>query len=124
MYWDKKDNSIVEHYPNPFSPEKSYDATVLNSAEVKAVQMVIDSYVEENNELKKEIHRQVWEAQDSQHAIETPTVFIAKYTLRDDYGDFDCEEVFQKEEDAINYVMEKRDKEGVTDISVLCRKVN
>ena len=124
MYWDKKDNSIVEHYPNPFSPEKSYDATVLNSAEVKAVQMVIDSYVKENNELKKEIHRQVWEAQDSQHAIDTPTVFIAKYTLRDDYGDFDCEEVFQKEEDAINYVMEKRDKEGVTDISVLCRKVN
>lgn len=124
MYWDKKDNSIVEHYPNPFSPEKSYDATVLNSAEVKAVQMVIDSYVKENNELKKEIHRQVWEAQDSQHAIETPTVFIAKYTLRDDYGDFDCEEVFKKEEDAINYVMEKRDKEGVTDISVLCRKVN
>lgn len=124
MYWDKKDNSIVEHYPNPFSPEKSYDATILNSAEVKAVQMVIDSYVKENNELKKEIHRQVWEAQDSQHAIDTPTVFIAKYTLRDDYGDFDCEEVFQKEEDAINYVMEKRDKEGVTDISVLCRKVN
>lgn len=124
MYWDKKDNSIVEHYPNPFSPEKSYDATVLNSAEVKAVQMVIDSYVKENNELKKEIHRQVWEAQDSRHAIDTPTVFIAKYTLRDDYGDFDCEEVFQKEEDAINYVMEKRDKEGVTDISVLCRKVN
>ena len=124
MYWDKKDNSIVEHYPNPFSPEKSYDATVLNSAEVKAVQMVIDSYVKENNELKKEIHRQVWEAQDSQHAIDTPTVFIAKYTLRDDYGDLDCEEVFQKEEDAINYVMEKRDKEGVTDISVLCRKVN
>lgn len=124
MYFDKKDNSIVEHYPNPFSPEKSYDATVLNSAEVKAVQMVIDSYVEENNELKKEIHRQVWEAQDSQHAIDTPTVFIAKYTLRDDYGDFDCEEVFQKEEDAINYVMEKRDKEGVTDISVLSRKVN
>lgn len=124
MYWDKKDNSIVEHYPNPFSPEKSYDATVLNSAEVKAVQMVIDSYVKENNELKKEIHRELWEAQDSQHAIDTPTVFIAKYTLRDDYGDFDCEEVFQKEEDAINYVMEKRDKEGVTDISVLCRKVN
>lgn len=124
MYWDKKDNSIVEHYPNPFSPEKSYDATVLNSAEVKAVQMVIDSYVKENNELKKEIHRQVWEAQDSQHAIDTPTVFIAKYTLRDDYGDFDCEEVFQKEEDAINYVMEKRDKEGATNISVLCRKVN
>lgn len=124
MYWDKKDNSIVEHYPNPFSPEKSYDATVLNSAEVKAVQMVIDSYVKENNELKKEIHRQVWEAQDSQHAIDTPTVFIAKYTLRDDYGDLDCEEVFQKEEDAINYVMEKRDKEGVTDISVLSRKVN
>ena len=86
--------------------------------------MVIDSYVEKNNELKKEIHRQIWEAQDSQHAIDTPTVFIAKYTLRDDCGDLDCEEVFQKEEDAINYVMEKRDKEGVTDISVLCRKVN
>lgn len=123
MYWDKKDNSIVEHYPNPFSPEKSYDATVLNSAEVKAVQMVIDSYVKENNELKKEIHRQVWEAQDSQHAIDTPTVFIAKYTLRDDYGDLDCEEVFQKEEDAINYVMEKRDKEGAFNVSVLHRKV-
>lgn len=44
MYWNKKDNSIIEHYSNPFNPETSYDAPVLNSAQVKAVQMVIEEF--------------------------------------------------------------------------------
>ena len=125
MYFDKEQNEVREViHLQTYNGLNDADTLVLSSRQVNAVKMIIDSYVKENNELKKEIHRQVWEAKDSRHAIDTPTGFIAKYTLRDDYGDLDCEEVFQKEEDAINYVMEKRDKEGVTDISVLCRKVN
>lgn len=123
MYWDKKTNTIYGHYENINNPIESYEKPVLESVQIKAIKMVIEDMVN-NGELEKDkIHRQVWEAQDSQHAIDTPTVFIAKYTLRDDYGDFDCEEVFQKEEDAINYVMEKRDKEGAFNVSVLYRKV-
>lgn len=134
MYWDKKDNSIVEHYPNPFSPEKSYDATVLNSAEVKAVQMVIEEFCRRCAKSKDNIHQGLWREdykkdkgphQDdvtskNKHEI----VFVTSYTIHDGFGSMQEFDVFNNEDDAWNFVLDKRDNEGITDISVMPRLVD
>ncbi|MCD5422949.1 hypothetical protein [Limosilactobacillus fermentum] len=134
MYWNKKDNSIVEHCSNPFSPETSYDATVLNSAEVKAVQMVIEDFCRSCAKSKDDIHQGLWKADhkedkeprqdDSANTKFHEVVFIAKYTIQDDYGLMQEFDVFSNEDDAWNFVLDKSNNEGVTNISVMPRIVD
>lgn len=134
MYWNKKDNSIVEHYSNPFSPETSYDAPVLNSAEVKAVQMVIEEFWRRCAKSKDNIHQGFWreghkEDKDPRQDDITSknkheVVFIAKYTIQDDYGLMQEFDVFSDEDDAWNFVLDKSNNEGVTNISVMPRIVD
>lgn len=134
MYWDKKDNSIVEHYPNPFSPEKSYDATVLNSAEVKAVQMVIEEFCRRCAKSKDNIHQSLWREDykkdkgphqdDATSKNKHEIVFVTGYTIHDSFGSMKEFDVFNNKDDAWNFVLDKRDNEGVTDISVMPRLVD
>lgn len=134
MYWNKKDNSIVEHYPNPFSPEKSYDAPVLTSAEVKAVQMVIDEYSRRCEKSKDDIHQGLWRGiikkdkgprqDDATNKNKHEVVFVTSYTLHDNFGSMQKVDVFNDEDDAWNFVLDKRDNEGATDISVMPRLVD
>ena len=132
MYFDKKDNSIVEHYPNPFSPEKSYDATVLNSAEVKAVQMVIEEFCRRCAKSKDNIHRELWKDTESKDdtvketrikKLGLPVVFIAEYTIVDEYGQLPMQEVFSKRTDALAFLKEMKEKYLVTDEHLLARPV-
>lgn len=134
MYWNKKDNSIVEHYSNPFSPEKSYDAPVLNSAEVKAVQMVIEEFCRRCAKSKDNIHQGLWREdhkEDKEPRQDDATsknkyeiVFVTSYTIHDGFGSMQKFDVFNDIDDARNFVLDKRDNEGATDISVMPRFVD
>lgn len=131
MYWNKKDNSIVEHYPNPFSPEKSYDAPVLNSAEVKAVQMVIEEFCRRCEKSKDDIHQGLWREDykkdkgprqdDVTNKNKHEMVFVTSYTIHDNFGSMQEVDVFNDEDDAWNFVLAKKEKEGATNISVMPR---
>lgn len=131
MYWDKTDNSIVEHYPNPFSPEKSYDAPVLNSAEVKAVQMVIEEFYRRCANSKDNIHQGLWREDykkdeeprqdDATSKNKHEIVFVTSYTIHDNFGSMQEVDVFNDEDDAWNFVLAKKEKEGATNISVMPR---
>lgn len=134
MYWNKKDNSIIEHYSNPFSPETSYDAPVLNSAQVKAVQMVIEEFCRRCAKSKDNLHQGFWreghkEDKDPRQDDITSknkheVVFIAKYTIQDDYGLMQKLDVFNFEDDAWDFVIDKKENEGAADISVMPRIVD
>lgn len=133
MYWNKTDNSIVEHYSNPFSPETSYDAPVLNSTQVKAVQMVIEEFCRRCAKSKDNIYQGLWREnqEDSDQRQDDITsknkhevVFITKYTIQDDYGPMQAFDVFTDEDDAWNFVLARSNNESVTNISVMPRIVD
>lgn len=133
MYWNKKDNSIIEHYSNPFSPETDYDAPVLNSAQVKAVQMVIEEFCRRCAKSKDNIYQGLWRKnqEDSDQRQDDITsknkhevVFITKYTIQDDYGPMQAFDVFSDEDDAWNFVLARSNNESVTNISVMPRIVD
>lgn len=113
MYFDEERNEVrIEDCD--FRSLTPIDRLVLNSERVKAIEMVIDHYKEENKKLTEDIHRQVYGDN---------SVYIAVYTTHDDYGSLRQQDVFAKEEDAWAFVLEQRDVEGATDISVKRRPV-
>lgn len=113
MYFDEERNEVRTEDCD-FRSLTPIDRLVLNSEQVKAVEMVIDHYKKENKKLTEDIHRQVYGRE---------SVYIAEYTTHDDYGSLRQQYVFAKEEDAWAFVLEQRDLEGVTDISVKRRLV-
>lgn len=113
MYFDEERNEVrTEDYD--FRSLTPIDRLVLNSEQVKAIEMVIDRYKKENKKLTEDIHRQIYGGN---------SVYIAEYTTHDDYGSLRQQDVFTKEEDAWAFVLEQRDVEGATDISVKHRPV-
>lgn len=113
MYFDEERNEVRTEDCD-FRSLTPIDRLVLNSERVKAIEMVIDHYKEENKKLTADTHRQIY-GRDS--------VYIAEYTTHDDYGSLRQQDVFAKEEDAWAFVLEQRDVEGATDISVKRRPV-
>lgn len=112
MYFDEERNEVrTEDYE--FRSMTPIDRLVLSSEQVKAVEMVIDHYKEENKKLTGDIHRLIY----------GDSVYIAEYTTHDDYGSLRQQDVFANEEDAWAFVLEQRDVEGATDISVKRRPV-
>lgn len=134
MYWNKTDNSIVEHYSNPFSPEQGYDAPVLNSAEVKAVQMVIEEFYQRCAKPKDNIRQGLWREDhkedkeprqdDATNKNKHEVVFVTSYTIHDEFGSMQEFDVFSDEDDAWNFVLDKSSNEGITNISVMPRIVD
>lgn len=90
---------------------------VLNHEQVQAVEMVIEYYEKD--------HAVLLANDNQQHNENTKpkVVYIAEYTTHDDYGSLRQQDVFAKEEDAWAFVLEQRDVEGATDISVKPRLV-
>lgn len=113
MYFDEERNE-VRTKDCDFRSLTPIDRLVLNSERVKAIEMVIDRYKKENKKLTEDVHRQIYGGN---------SVYIAEYTTHDDYGSLRQQDVFAKEEDAWAFVLEQRDVEGATDISVKCRPV-
>lgn len=113
MYFDEERNEVRTEDCD-FRSLTPIDRLVLNSEQVKAVEMVIDHYKKENKKLTEDIHRQVYGRE---------SVYIAEYTTHDDYGSLRQQYVFAKEEDAWAFVLEQRNLEGATDISVKRRPV-
>lgn len=113
MYFDEERNEVRTEDLD-FRSMTPIDRLVLSSEQVKAVEMVIDHYKEENKKLTEDIHRQIYGSE---------SVYIAEYTTHDDYGSLRRQDVFAKEEDAWAFVLEQRDLEGATDISVKRRLV-
>lgn len=113
MYFDEERNEVRTE-DLEFRSMTPIDRLVLSSERVKAVEMVIDHYKEENKKLTGDIHRQIYGGN---------SVYIAEYTTHDDYGSLRQQDVFAKEEDAWAFVLEQRDLEGATDISVKRRPV-
>lgn len=111
MYFDESRNEV-----RCLNTHDGTDDLVLSHQQVEAINLLFKRLKENARKDNEQIHKKQWGAFDR--------VFIAKYTVRDDYGDLEVEEVFRHEQDAIDYVLKKRDKEGATNISVLCRKVN
>ena len=132
MYWNKKTNTIYGHYENINNPIESYEKPVLESIQIKAIKMVIEDMVN-NGELEKDkIHRELWK--DTEFKDDTvketrikklglPVVFIAKYTLRDEYGELSMQEVFSNRTDAVAFLKEMKEKYLVTDEQILARPV-
>lgn len=113
MYFDEERNEVRTEDLD-FRSMTPIDRLVLSSEQVKAVEMVIDHYKKENKKLTEDIHRQIYGSE---------SVYIAEYTTHDDYGSLRQQDVFAKEEDAWAFVLEQRDLEGATDISVKRRLV-
>jgi hypothetical protein len=112
MYFDEERNEVrIEDCD--FRSLTPIDRLVLNSERVKAIEMVIDHYKEENKKLTEDIHRQVYGDN---------SVYIAEYTTHDDYGPLRETDVFSEEIDAWAFVLKQRE-EGATDISVKPRLV-
>lgn len=112
MYFDESNNE-VRH----IDTSKGVDEPILSHQQAEAIKLLLNNLKEDSRKGNEQIHKKQWGAFENR-------VFIAKYTVRDDYGDLEVEEVFRHKQDAIDYVLKKRDKEGATNISVLCRKVN
>lgn len=113
MYFDEERNEVrTEDYE--FRSMTPIDRLVLSSEQVKAVETVIDHYKEENKKLTGDIRRLIYGGN---------SVYIAEYTTHDDYGSLRQQDVFANEEDAWAFVLEQRDVEGATDISVKRRLV-
>lgn len=117
MYFDKKRNEVRNIVSNFVTTP--VDKLVLSSEQVEAIKMVIEHYQEENKKAKEEIHKNMWRITEPN----LPRVYIAEYTTHDDYGSLRQQDVFAKEEDAWAFVLEQRDVEGATDISVKPRLV-
>ena len=113
MYFDEERNEVRTNDLD-FRSLTPIDRLVLNPERVKAIEMVIDHYKEENKKLTEDIHRQIYGGN---------SVYIAEYTTQDDYGSLRQQDVFAKEEDAWAFMLEQRDLEGATDISVKRRPV-
>ena len=113
MYFDEERNEVRTNDLD-FRSLTPIDRLVLNSERVKAIEMVIDHYKEENKKLTEDIHRQIYGGN---------SVYIAEYTTHGDYGSLRQQDVFAKEEDAWAFVLGQRDVEGATDISVKRRPV-
>ena len=113
MYFDEERNEVRTE-DLEFRSMTPIDRLVLSSEQVKAVEMVIDHYKKENKKLTGDIHRQIYGGN---------SVYIAEYTTHDDYGSLRQQDVFANEEDAWAFVLEQRDVEGATDISVKRRPV-
>lgn len=113
MYFDEERNEVRTNDLD-FRSLTPIDRLVLNPERVKAIEMVIDHYKEENKKLTEDIHRQIYGGN---------SVYIAEYTTHDDYGSLRQQDVFAKEEDAWAFMLEQRDLEGATDISVKRRPV-
>lgn len=107
---------------------------VLNYEQVKAVQMVIDEYSRRCEKSKDDIHQGLWREdhkEDEEPRQDDATsknkheiVFVTSYTIHDGFGSMQEFDVFNNEEDAWNFVLDKRDNEGITDISVMPRLVD
>lgn len=110
MYFDKSGNEVRYCHDG-------IDEPALSHQQVEAIKLLLNNLKEDSCKGNEQIHKKQWDTFEDR-------VFIAKYTIRDDYGDLEVEGVFRHEQDAIDYVLKKRDKEGATNISVLCRKVN
>ncbi len=127
MYFDKKLKRVVEPRLHP-NPDLDYNEEILDSEQVKAIQLVVENMEKQNTKLKEGVHKHLFiESCDSddkcQNANESsPWVFIAEYTIHDDYGPLRETDVFSREEDAWAFVLKQRD-EGATDISVKPRLV-
>lgn len=112
MYFDESRNEV-----RCLNTHDGTDDLVLSHQQVEAIKLLLNNLKEDSRKGNEQIHKKQWGAFYDR-------VFIAKYTVRDGYGDLEVEDVFRHEQDAIDYVLKKRDKEGATNISVLCRKVN
>lgn len=127
MYFDKKLNQVVEPRLHP-NPDLDYNEVILDSEQVKAIQLVIENMEKQNTESKEDVHKNLFiESCDSDDKCQntkgsSPWVFIAEYTTHDDYGPLRETDVFSREEDAWAFVLKQRE-EGATDISVKPRLV-
>ena len=107
---------------------------VLNYEQVKAVEMVIEEFCRRCEKSKDDIHQGLWREdhkEDEEPRQDDATsknkheiVFVTSYTIHDGFGSMQEFDVFNNEEDAWNFVLDKRDNEGITDISVMPRLVD
>ncbi|MCC4508564.1 hypothetical protein LMC05_06040 [Limosilactobacillus reuteri] len=127
MYFDKNLNRVVEPRLHP-NPDLDYNEAILDSEQVKAIQLVVENMEKQNTELKESVHKHLFiESCDSDDKCQNtqgslPRVYIAEYTTHDDYGPLRETDVFSKEIDAWAFVLKQRE-EGATDISVKPRLV-
>ncbi|WP_323082177.1 hypothetical protein [Limosilactobacillus reuteri] len=127
MYFDKKLNQVVEPRLHPNS-DLDYNEVILDSEQVKAIQLVIENMEKQNTESKEDVHKNLFiESCDSDDKCQNtkpnlPRIYIAEYTTHDDYGPLRETDVFSREEDAWAFVVKQRE-EGATDISVKPRLV-
>lgn len=107
---------------------------VLNHEQVHAVEMVIEEFCRRCEKSKDDIHQGLWREdhkEDEEPRQDDATsknkheiVFVTSYTIHDGFGSMQEFDVFNNEEDAWNFVLDKRDNEGITDISVMPRLVD
>lgn len=107
---------------------------VLNHEQVHAVEMVIEEFCRRCEKSKDDIHQGLWRGiikkdkgprqDDATSKNKHEIVFVTSYTIHDGFGSMQEFDVFNNEEDAWNFVLDKRDNEGITDISVMPRLVD
>ena len=96
--------------------------------------MVIDEYSRRCEKSKDDIHQGLWRGiikkdkgprqDDATSKNKHEIVFVTSYTIHDGFGSMQEFDVFNNEEEAWNFVLDKRDNEGITDISVMPRLVD
>ena len=104
---------------------------VLNHEQVHAVEMVIEEFCRRCEKSKDDIHQVLWREdhkEDEEPRQDDATsknkheiVFVTSYTIHDGFGSMQEFDVFNNEDDAWNFVLAKKEKEGATDISVMPR---
>ena len=107
---------------------------VLNHEQVHAVEMVIEEFCRRCEKSKDDIHQGLWRGiikkdkgprqDDATSKNKHEIVFVTSYTIHDGFGSMQEFDVFNNEEDAWNFVLDKRDNESITDISVMPRLVD
>lgn len=121
MYFDENNNevrNVVEVFENNnIRYPSTVDKLVLSSEQIRAIEIVLDHWSERHKKDKDKDPRENIEVNTSSGL---PVVYIAEYTIHDNYGSLRQQDVFALESDALNFI---NNLDNATAVSVKSRMV-